>query len=307
MRLLATLVPESRWTVGTRDAEASSRTVLVELRALMPSLRPSERRIAEALLADPEGFATRSMAEIADLAGTSTTTVVRFTRRAGYSRFRDLRHDLTEQNLRERLASGAGVAPAADISPGDSLSDVVAKIAMNETLSIADTAEVLDIDALAAAVEAIAGAARVDIHGIGASSVVGVDLQRKLSRIGRIALEWPEAHAAWTAAAVLDDRAVAIAISHSGATAGVVEFLRIAKATGATTVAITNHERSPLAELADIVLRTAARETPLRSAALGSRIAQLMVVDCVFTGVAQADYEASVAAIEKTHQAVSGG
>jgi DNA-binding MurR/RpiR family transcriptional regulator len=293
--------------VGTKGAGANSRTVLVEVRALLPSLRQSERRIAEALLADPEGFATRSMAEIAELADTSTTTVVRFTRRAGYARFRDLRHDLTEQNLRERLASSAGVAPAADISPGDSLSDVVAKIAMNETLSIADTAEVLDIDALAAAVEAIAGAARVDIHGIGASSVVGVDLQRKLSRIGRIALEWPEAHAAWTAAAVLDERAVAIAISHSGSTAGVVEFLRIAKATGATTIAITNHERSPLAALADIVLRTAARETPLRSAALGSRIAQLMVVDCVFTGVAQADYEASVAAIEKTHQAVLRG
>ncbi|MBS3179212.1 MULTISPECIES: MurR/RpiR family transcriptional regulator [unclassified Pseudoclavibacter] len=293
--------------MGTKGAGANSRTVLVEVRALLPSLRQSERRIAEALLADPEGFATRSMAEIAELADTSTTTVVRFTRRAGYARFRDLRHDLTEQNLRERLASSAGVAPAADISPGDSLSDVVAKIAMNETLSIADTAEILDIDALAAAVEAIAGAARVDIHGIGASSVVGVDLQRKLSRIGRIALEWPEAHAAWTAAAVLDEQAVAIAISHSGSTAGVVEFLRIAKATGATTIAITNHERSPLAALADIVLRTAARETPLRSAALGSRIAQLMVVDCVFTGVAQVDYEGSVAAIEKTHQAVLRG
>ncbi|PPF73458.1 MULTISPECIES: MurR/RpiR family transcriptional regulator [unclassified Pseudoclavibacter] len=293
--------------MSTQGTEANSRTVLVELRALLPSLRPSERRIAEALLADPEGFASKSMAEIAELADTSTTTVVRFTRRAGYARFRDLRHDLTEQNLRERLASSGGVAPAADISPSDSLADVVAKIAMNETLSIADTAEVLDIDSLAAAVAAIAGAARVDIHGIGASSVVGVDLQRKLSRIGRIALEWPEAHAAWTAAAVLDDRSVAIAISHSGETAGVVEFLRIAKSTGATTIAITNHERSSLAGLADIVLRTAARETPLRSAALGSRIAQLMVVDCVFTGVAQVDYEGSVAAIEKTHRAVPRG
>lgn len=293
--------------MGTHGTEASSRTVLVELRALLPSLRPSERRIAEALLADPEGFATRSMTEIADLASTSTTTVVRFTRRAGYARFRDLRHDLTEQNLRERLASRGGAAPAADISPDDSMADVVAKIAMNETLSIADTAEVLDVDALTAAVAAIAGAARVDIHGIGASSVVGVDLQRKLSRIGRIALEWPEAHAAWTAAAVLDERAVAIAISHSGETEGVVEFLRIAKATGAKTIAITNHERSSLAGLADIVLRTAARETPLRSAALGSRIAQLMVVDCVFTGVAQVDYEGSVTAIQKTHQAVLRG
>lgn len=283
----------------------ASRSVLTEVRAHLPELRPSERRIAETILADPESSATRSIGELASIAQTSTTTVVRFTRRIGYERFKDFRHDLTQQNLRERLALAEAHAPASDISPTDAIEDIVAKIAANESLSIADTANFLDVDELKRAVAAIARAGRVDLYGVGASAIVALDLQRKLSRIGRIALEWPESHAAWTAAAVLGPGAVAIAISHSGATMDTIEFLRIARQTGATTIAITNHQQSELARGADIVLRTTARETAFRSGALGSRIAQLMVADCLFVGVAQADYDKSVDALRKTYAAVS--
>ncbi|GAA2173860.1 MurR/RpiR family transcriptional regulator [Agrococcus versicolor] len=279
--------------------------MLTEARARYDDLRPSERRIADALLADPETFATRSIGEIAERASTSTTTVVRFTRTVGYERFRDLRRDLTEQNLRQRLALAAVDVTSPDVSPGDGMDDIVAKVAANESLSIADTAATIDVDALTAAVAAIASARRVDLFGVGASGIVAVDLQRKLSRIGRVALEWPEPHAAWTAAAVLDAASVAIAVSHSGATDETVRFLRLARASGATTIAITNHADSPLAHAADVVLRTAAREsTPLRSGALGSRIAQLMIGDCLYIGVVQLDADGAADALRRTHAAV---
>ena len=91
-------------------------------------------------------------------------------------------------------------------------------------------------------------------------------------------------------------------MSHSGATTDTVDFLRIARDAGAATIAITNFGQSPLAEAADVVLTTAARETPFRSGALGSRIAQLMVIDCLFTGVAQASFDDSmVSAAQDLH------
>jgi DNA-binding MurR/RpiR family transcriptional regulator len=289
----------------SNEQRSTTRSVLTEARARYDDLRPSERRIADALLADPETFATRSIGEIAERASTSTTTVVRFTRTVGYERFRDLRRDLTEQNLRQRLALAAADVTSPDVSPGDGMDDIVAKVAANESLSIADTAATIDVAALTAAVAAIASARRVDLFGVGASGIVAVDLQRKLSRIGRVALEWPEPHAAWTAAAVLDDSSVAIAVSHSGATDETVRFLRLARASGATTIAITNHADSPLAHAADVVLRTAAREaTPLRSGALGSRIAQLMIGDCLYIGVVQLDADGAADALRRTHAAV---
>jgi DNA-binding MurR/RpiR family transcriptional regulator len=288
----------------TTVEQRPSRTVLVDIRQAVPTLRPAERRIAENLLADPAAFASMAIAQVARAADTSTTTVVRFYRRIGFARFRDLQLDLTRETLRERLEVAAPDADARDIEPGDDLEQVIAKIALSETLSISDTAQVLDTAQLARAVALVGGASRVDVFGVGAGAIVALDLQRKLSRLGRACLSWPDSDGAWTAASVLPPGAVAVAVSHSGATIDTVEFLHLAREAGAATVAITNHPDSPLARGADVVLLTAARETSFRSGALGSRIAQLMVVDCLFIGVAQAAYDASVAALDRTYRAV---
>ncbi|WP_205855651.1 MurR/RpiR family transcriptional regulator [Phytoactinopolyspora endophytica] len=292
-------------TTGDVDS-SNARMVLVRIRAALPSLPPSERRIAEAILSDPVTVAGWPVTRLAAHCETSTTSVVRFYRRLGYSRHQDLRLDLTRESARETFEHPARPAITGDIDRDDSLPDVVAKIARNEALAIADTAEVLDPAALESAVTAIVAARRVDVFGVGASAVVGLDLQQKLSRIGRTALNWPDSHSAWTSAAVLDPKCVAIGISHTGNTADTIKFLELAATAGATTIAISNYAGSVLAAAADIMLITAARETRFRPGALGSRIAQLMVVDCLFTGVAQASYGQSMEALRQTYAAVHG-
>ncbi len=84
---------------------------------------------------------------------------------------------------------------------------------------------------------------------------------------------------------------MALGVSHSGDTTETVEYLAAAHRRKATTIAITNHAGSRVAKHADIVLLTAARETRFRSGAMGRRIAQSLVIDCLFIGVAQASYE----------------
>lgn len=281
-----------------------SETILIRIRAAMPSLRPSERRIAQVFIDDPAGGATLSVAELAGRCKTSTTTVVRFYKRMGYSHYKDLLMDLTREAMRQELTTSTLPPVSGDIGRNDSLDDIVAKVAINETLSIADTARALDTTALGTAVDLLSRARRIDTFGMGASSFVGLDLQQKLSRISRTVINWSDAHSAWTAAATLDESCVAIAISHSGNTRDTVEFLTTARESGAATIAITNFRDSPVASAADVVLTTAARETRFRSGALGSRIAQLMVVDCLFTGVAQASYDASMEALRNTYRVV---
>lgn len=278
--------------------------VLVRMRALRPQLRPSEQRIADQFLSHPAETAGLSIAELAEQCETSTTSVVRFCKNLGYSRVRDLRNHVLREVERESFSTAALPDVSGDIDRNDTFPDIVAKVLLAETLSLSDTAKVLDTAALRASVEAIASASRVDIFGVGASSIVGLDLQRKLTRIGRTALEWSDPHAAWTSAATLGSDNVAVAVSHTGSTTDTIEFLMFARQAGATTIAITNHATAPLADQADIVLTTAARETGFRSGALGSRIAQLMVVDCVFIGVAQSNFDRSMEALRNTYAAV---
>lgn len=284
--------------------DAGAYPVLVRMRGIRPELRPSEQRIADLFLVDPVGTAGLSVAELAQRCDTSTTSVVRFCKRLGYEHVRELRNHVLRDVERETFDVAALPAVSGDIDRDDTLADIVAKVSLAETLSLADTAKVLDTASLRTSVDAITSSTRVDIFGVGASSIVGLDLQRKLTRIGRTALEWSDPHAAWTAAATLGPGHVAIAVSHSGATTDTIEFLSLARRAGATTIAITNHAGAPLASQADIVLTTAARETGFRSGALGSRIAQLMVVDCIFIGVAQSNYDRSMEALRNTFAAV---
>jgi DNA-binding MurR/RpiR family transcriptional regulator len=274
------------------------------IRVATSSLSPSERRVAAAVLADPARSSELSITALALRAQTSVATVMRFCRNIGVSSYPQLRLALAAAAAAERARGGDLPPPGTDISATDALDDVVRKIVYSEMRALEDSGAALDIDMLRRAVDAIASARRVDIFGVGASAFVAQDLHQKLHRIGRLAFVWADRHAALTAAALLEPGDVALAISHSGETDDTIEPLQSAAARGATAVALTNAPRSTLAESADIVLTTCARETPFRSGATVSRIAQLAVVDCLFVGVAQRSMDETTAALQQTYRAV---
>lgn len=276
-------------------------SLLVRLRGLRPSLSPAEDRVAEQVLADPRAAAGLTISELAVAASTSETTVLRFCKRLGLRGYPQLRLALAEAST-----GGRPQAPTSDISDEDSVDDVIAKVAHADASAVDETAQTLDRRALAAAAEAIANAGRVDVYGIAASALVGMDLQQKLHRIGSMTFCWSDPHIALTSATLLGPGDVAIGISHSGTTKETVEALELARTRGATTVAITNFPVSRLAEVADHVLATAARESSLRSGATASRIAALTVVDCLYITVAQHDLARARSAVEATRQAVAG-
>lgn len=289
------------WPLVSADA---GRGVLVRIRAVLPSLRPAQRRVADAVLGDPAGTAELSIGRLAQECATSVTTVMRFCRSAGFQGYPELRLALARETSREAAENASGPAASSDIDRSDSLADIVAKIAFNDAEAVRDTAATLDLTALEAAVHAVGSARRIDIYGVGASGFVGQDLHQKLHRIGLLAFAWPDPHAALTSAALLDPGCVAIGISHTGTTTDTVDALRAARESGARTVAITNFAPSPLTRCADLVLTTAARETMFRSGATASRIAQLAVVDCLFVGVAQRSYDRTIDALGRTYRAV---
>ena len=280
-------------------------TVLVRIRALLPTLPPSERRVAEAAIADPAGVAAKTISELAADCDTSETTVIRFCRAVGLKGYPELRIG---------LAAAAGIEDAAamthtaggDIGPGDSLADVVTKLGYADARAVEDTVAQVDLEVLERAVDAVVSAGAVDVYGIGASALIALDLHQKLHRIGHRAFAWPDAEAALTSAALLGRGDVAIGISHTGATPATVTALAEAHDNGARTIAITNFPRSPITDVADLVLTTAVRETTFRSGAMASRIAALTVVDCLFVGVAQRNFSRTTRALERTRSAVQG-
>jgi DNA-binding MurR/RpiR family transcriptional regulator len=277
---------------------------LVKIRSLLPGLARAEQRVAKVVLENPATVAHRSITEVAEQAGTSETTVTRFCKAIGVGGYPELRIALAADTA--RTAARADRDLGGDIGPSDDLRQVVGKVAFADARAVEETAEQLNVETLQKVIEAVAGARRVDVYGFGASAFVAFDLQQKLHRIGLTCFAWNDTHIALTSAAVLTDADVAIGISHTGSTAETVEALRTAGEHGATTVALTNFPRSPIADVASHVLTTAVRETTFRSGAMASRIAQLTVIDCLFIGVAQKHLDSAKTALEATYEAVSG-
>ncbi|MEU6482490.1 MurR/RpiR family transcriptional regulator [Streptomyces sp. NPDC046887] len=292
--------PRRRTEAAAAPAPAA---LTAKVRTLAPSMTRSMQRVAEAVAADPAGCAALTVTGLAELTGTSEATVVRTARLLGYPGYRDLR--LALAGLAAQQQSGRSPAVTADIAVDDPIAEVVAKLAHDEQQTLADTAAGLDTVQLGAAVTALTAARRTDIYGIGASGLVAQDLAQKLLRIGLVAHAHHDPHLAVTGAVQLRAGDVAIAITHSGSTSDVIEPLRVAFDHGATTIAITGRPDGPVTQYADHVLTTStARESELRPAAMSSRTSQLLVIDCLFTGVTQRTYETAAPALAASYEAL---
>ncbi|WP_425266051.1 MurR/RpiR family transcriptional regulator [Amycolatopsis tolypomycina] len=284
---------------AVRDADSSP---LVRIRSLLPGLARAEQRVAKVVLEDPASVARRSITEVALAANTSETTVTRFCKAVGVGGYPQLRIALAADTARTEARTTRNLG--GEISPEDDLAAVIGKVSFADARAVEETADQLEVATLEKVIEVVANAGRVDVYGVGASAFVAADLQQKLHRIGRVCFAWSDTHIMLTSAAVLSPGDVAIGVSHTGATTDTVEALRVAREHGAITIAVTNFPRSPITEVADHVLTTAARETTFRSGATASRIAQLTVIDCLFIGVAQRHMDASVSALDATRDAV---
>jgi DNA-binding MurR/RpiR family transcriptional regulator len=277
--------------------------IVAQLRSMLPALAPAEQRVGEIIVADPGAAARLTITDLAAAAKTSETTVIRFCRSVGVGGYPALRLLVAAWTGRNEAMDTPRMAP--EIDPGDDLASVVTRIGQSATSAVRETSDGLDLAALEHAVVAIAGARRIDSYGVGASGLVADDLQRKLHRIGLSTWAWPDPHMALTSAANLGPDDVVVAISHSGRTIDTLDAVAEARRRGAIAIAITNFARSPLATEADIVLTTVSDETAFRSGAMASRIAALVVVDCLFVGVATRRWSSATEAILRTNQAIS--
>ncbi|ADB33116.1 transcriptional regulator, RpiR family [Kribbella flavida DSM 17836] len=287
---------------------------LTRLRAEQPGLSGALGRIAAALLAEPGEAARLTITELAERTGTSPGTVTRFCRTLRLAGFAELKVALAEEVGRaapSRWSTDIGRS----IEPADELDQVLKVIVGANTQALLDTADQLDLGAVDEAARAISDARAIHLFGVGTSGITADELRIRLHRIGFACWVWPELHSALVSVALADRRDVVIGISHSGQIAETIAVLRAAAARGARTIAITNDATSALAGEAGLVLATAQNGSALTTVppggagssqadALADRHSQFLVLDVLYTRVAQLNHARTLAALETTAAAI---
>ncbi|GIN04934.1 RpiR family transcriptional regulator [Planomonospora venezuelensis] len=263
------------------------------------------RKVAEVILTDPAEAARSTIVDLAERSGTSTATITRFCRGLGFGGYAELRVALateTGRAARQRWETDIGQ----EILPDDGLDRVLGVVSGNDIRLIQETAAQLDLATVEKAAGAIAQAGRVLLFGVSSSAAVASEMEYRLQRIRIPTWSRSDAHSALTDAALLGQGDVAIGISHSGRTREAIEVLAEAGSHGAITVAVTSHPRSPLAEVAELVVTTSSRETTFRSEGFAAIHSQLLVLDVIYVSVAQRTYERTRKAFDLTVRAVTG-
>ncbi len=275
-----------------------NKSVIPKIRSEYKSLPPSEVKVADYVLENPEEIIYLSVSELATAVDVSDSTIIRFCKDVGFKGYQEFKlfiaQDLvvTIENINE------------DISSDDDLKTLAQKITYSNKQAIDETMSVLNLEDLEKAINQIAEADKVQFFGVGASGITACDAKYKFLRIGKNVDCYTDAHLQAMSAATLDENDLVVGISHSGSTKDVVDSCKIASEAGATVICITGHNKSPITKVADIKLLTATKEGPLGSGALRSKIAQLHMLDLIFTGVSLKLKDQTIEYTEKTAKAV---
>jgi len=271
---------------------------LLRLRERSQSFSNTEREIAECILANPQIVVDMSVHELARHTFSSASTIVRLCAHTGYSGYKEFRKAVTcELARREQSVK----TEPKTIIRSDSMAAIIDKITYSNILSLEETKELLDVQVLRDCVEMLRQARVIYLFGMGASLCAAKDAYLKFLRLNKLCIINEDWHSQLLQARNAGPEDLGLIISYSGRTVEVIECMKALKENGTPTIAITRCIQSPVSEMADQKLYTAANESLFRSGAMSSRISQLNIVDILYTALANDQFEHSVTQLSKTH------
>ena len=247
----------------------------LQIKILYDKMGAAERKIADFIMENPHGVIPLSITELANRCGGSEATIVRFAKKLGFEGY---------QQMKIALAQESAVKPInASISEKDSAFDIFEKVCQDIYCSLEKTKKTIDGKTLEKVCAAFLQADEILIFGLGNSASVAADAAHKMLRLGLNAHAYTDNHLQAIVASHTNAKSVVLGISHSGSSKDIVRALRICKSNKATTVSLTNAGESPIYKESDYVLSTVSDETNYTILGLNSRIAQLAIIDAIYS------------------------
>ena len=251
-----------------------------------------ERKIADYVILHYDESLSLSVQALAEKAEVSAATVIRFAQQMGFEGYKELRLFLAtnrpeHEDVIVDLKKERGTVETQ-----------VSKVINANIEAMRLTGENLDYDILEKIALKIKDARQIILFGTGTSYIVCTDSALKFQRLGKIASAYCDLHSATVAIANMAENDVLIAVSHSGQNIDTCKAVEIAKNSGIKTLAVTTFSESKISIIADYVLLTKTRESPLHKIAISSRISQFAVMDSLLMACMVTDYSDSISHID---------
>ncbi len=255
--------------------------------SLYDSLTPSYKRISDYILTHASEVSKQSIADLSQNVSAGDATIIRFCRTLGFKGFQEFKMELAielaNNNQQEKSIFDT------DVTADDNAKVISQKLKLSIDNALSETINLLDFNTLENITEQITKANALYFFGVGSSGLVAESAKHKFMRIGLNVDALTNNHFMYMKAALLQPGDIAIGISHSGNSDETTKAIRLAKESGALTIAVTHNPRSDLGELADHVLVNGNRQGQLQGDSIGTKISQLFVLDLIYTSLVKHD------------------
>lgn len=277
-------------------------STLLRIRQIYPTLAQNDRKLADFLLDNAEQARHLSSQKLAQLAGVSQSSVVKFAQKLGYKGFPALKLALGEVLAQPQVAPVVTVHN--HILSSDPLKTVGEKLLLEKQAALRATLDINSEQRLLTALEMLRAARRVILVGIGASGLVAKDLSFKLLKIGVMAVAEADMYVQLATIKALSREDLLLAISFSGERREINLAAEEARIAGAKVLALTSFSPNGLQQRADHCLYTIAQEPNIRSAAISSSTAQFALTDLLFMAMLQHELDHTHDRIHHSEQLV---
>lgn len=236
--------------VGEITGPTSYDALVARLHERADDMSRSHRRIAERVLADPEGIAFMTISDLAAAAEVNESTVVRFATGLGLKGYPGL-----TQLCRDKLSAEAQLLRRfGSVERQSDEGDLLQQAADYDQANVARTLARVDAGEWQAVVELLAAAPRIHILGLRKVHSVAYLLAYLLGMVrDGVELVTPAAGMLVDSLRRVEPGDAVVGISIHRYMRETVQAFRWAKAAGATTIALTDNAASPLARDAEHV------------------------------------------------------
>lgn len=263
--------------------------------SMLDVLSNSEQKIGQAILDTPSRVIDMTASELADYAGTSPATVIRFCKKIDVPSFTQLKVRLSAE-IEAPLYEGYS-----DITANESVNEIKTKLLGNAYQSMQETVSLLNEERVETIVDVLVAAPILYVFGIGASYLVAENIAQKWNRIGKTVVCVQDPHVLVTILVSAPKDAVFFCISHSGETKEVLRLLAVAKKHQLKTIGLSQFGNNTLTNKAEYMLQTVrSNEAVLRSAATTSLHDQFIIVDILFYAYASRNFDQTIEKIQES-------
>lgn len=260
----------------------------------------AEKKVADYTLKHREAVMYLSITELSDACKVGEASIFRFCKTLGLSGFQEFKISLANSTEDDRRSKKI----YSDIQVDDSLEDIAEKVKNANLSAIENTHALLDIARLKKATALINEADHVRFFGVGSSYTTALEGHIKFLRITNKTSCTFDSHLQSMTASLMGPKEVAVIVSFSGQTRDAVDVAVAAKKAGARIIVITRYLKSPLTEHADVVLLTGSMEGPLQGGSTSAKVAQLYILDLLYTHFYLTHYQMSERNKEQTLDSV---